>query len=78
MGMEVFKSISFEAPLIVAVAVWQYSYHVLAGWGSSRSHLDNRQLGRTVAQIGRLIESKWLIDENGFRIEHSFQMKQPV
>src|SRR5678816_850990 len=31
MGMDVFKSIPSEAPLIVAVAVWQYSYHVLAG-----------------------------------------------
>jgi hypothetical protein len=31
MGMEVFKAIPPEAPLIVAVAVWQYSYHVLAG-----------------------------------------------
>jgi len=31
MGMDVFKTIPPEAPLIVAVAVWQYSYHVLAG-----------------------------------------------
>jgi hypothetical protein len=31
MGMDAFKSIPPEAPLIVAVAVWQYSYHVLAG-----------------------------------------------
>ena len=31
MGMDVFKAIPSEAPLIVAVAVWQYSYHVLAG-----------------------------------------------
>jgi hypothetical protein len=31
MGMDVFKSIPPMAPLIVAVAVWQYSYHVLAG-----------------------------------------------
>jgi hypothetical protein len=31
MGMNVFKSIPSQAPLIVAVAVWQYSYHVLAG-----------------------------------------------
>src|SRR5687768_18555959 len=31
MGMDVFKSIPQRAPLIVAVAVWQYSYHVLAG-----------------------------------------------
>src|SRR5690349_12848706 len=31
MGMEVFKSVPTKAPLIVAVAVWQYSYHILAG-----------------------------------------------
>jgi len=31
MGMDVFKSIPLEAPLIVAVAVWQYGYHILAG-----------------------------------------------
>ncbi|MBL8079083.1 MAG: hypothetical protein JNM55_14050 [Anaerolineales bacterium] len=31
MGMDVFKSIPPQAPLIVVVAVWQYSYHVLAG-----------------------------------------------
>ena len=31
MGMDVFKSIPPQAPLIVAIAVWQYSYHVLAG-----------------------------------------------
>jgi hypothetical protein len=31
MGMDVFQSIPPDAPLIVAVAVWQYSYHVLAG-----------------------------------------------
>jgi hypothetical protein len=31
MGMDVFQGIPPEAPLIVAEAVWQYSYHVLAG-----------------------------------------------
>jgi hypothetical protein len=30
MGMDVFKNIPPNAPLIVAIAVWQYSYHVLA------------------------------------------------
>jgi hypothetical protein len=30
-GMEVFRGIPAEAPLIVAEAVWQYSHHVLAG-----------------------------------------------
>ena len=31
MGMDVFRNIPPRAPLIVATAVWQYSYHVLAG-----------------------------------------------
>ncbi len=31
MGMEVFKSIDENAPLIVAESLWQYSHHVLAG-----------------------------------------------
>ncbi|MGF1633160.1 MAG: fucose isomerase [Phycisphaerae bacterium] len=35
-GMEVFKSIPAEAPLIVAEAVWQYSHHVLHGLLSHR------------------------------------------
>ncbi len=30
-GMEVFRSIPTDAPLVVAEAVWQYSHHVLAG-----------------------------------------------
>jgi len=35
MGLEVFKGIPTDAPLIVAEAVWQYSHHVLGGL---RSH----------------------------------------
>jgi hypothetical protein len=31
MGMDVFRNIHPDAPLIVAEAVWQYSHHVLAG-----------------------------------------------
>lgn len=31
MGLEVFKNIPVDAPLVVAEAVWQYSHHVLAG-----------------------------------------------
>lgn len=31
MGMDVFKNIPKNAPLVVAEAVWQYSHHVLAG-----------------------------------------------
>ena len=36
MGLEVFKGIPVNAPLIVAEAVWQYSHHVLAGLRSHR------------------------------------------
>jgi len=36
MGLEVFKSIPVDAPLIVAEAVWQYSHHVLAGLRTHR------------------------------------------
>jgi hypothetical protein len=31
MGMEVFRKLDPEAPLIVAECVWQYSHHVLSG-----------------------------------------------
>ncbi len=36
MGLEVFKGIPTDAPLIVAEAVWQYSHHVLAGLRTHR------------------------------------------
>ena len=35
-GMDVFRSIDPDAPLIVAEAVWQYSHHVLAGLSTHR------------------------------------------
>jgi hypothetical protein len=36
MGMDIFKNIDPDSPLIVAEAVWQYSHHVLAGLRSHR------------------------------------------
>ncbi|RCS60061.1 fucose isomerase [Microbacterium sp. JB110] len=36
MGLEVFQNIPTDAPLIVAIANWQYSHHVLAGLRSHR------------------------------------------
>ncbi|MFF5986767.1 fucose isomerase [Prauserella flavalba] len=35
-GLEVFRTIPPEAPLVVAEAVWQYSHHVLAGLRTHR------------------------------------------
>ncbi len=35
-GIEAFKTLPHDAPLIVAEAVWQYSHHVLAGLRSHR------------------------------------------
>ena len=36
MGLEVFRKLDPESPLIVAEAVWQYSHHVLAGLTTHR------------------------------------------
>jgi hypothetical protein len=36
MGMEVFRKLDLNAPLIVAESVWQYSHHVLAGLTTHR------------------------------------------
>jgi len=36
LGMEVFRNIDPDAPLIVAESVWQYSHHVLAGLSTHR------------------------------------------
>ncbi len=36
-GMEVFRNLDPDAPLIVAEAVWQYSHHVLAGLTTHRA-----------------------------------------
>ncbi|MFI5910558.1 fucose isomerase [Dactylosporangium sp. NPDC051541] len=36
MGLEVFKTIPPDAPLVVAEAVWQYSHHILAGLRTHR------------------------------------------
>ncbi|MFC8733363.1 fucose isomerase [Luteimicrobium sp. NPDC057192] len=36
MGLEVFKAIPEDAPLVVVEAVWQYSHHVLAGLRTHR------------------------------------------
>jgi len=57
MGMEVFRKLDPDAPLIVAECVWQYSHHLLAGLlDSSRPYPDGGQLERHLARIGRNVE----------------------
>src|SRR2546427_7734100 len=36
MGLEIFRALDLDAPLIVAEAVWQYSQHILPGLFSHR------------------------------------------
>ncbi len=37
LGMDVFKNIPKDVPVVVAEAVWQYSHHVLAGLRDHRA-----------------------------------------
>ena len=76
MGLEVFKQIPVDAPLIVAEAVWQYSQHVLAGLRSHRgpiltvANFDGRwpglvgllNLNAGLTKMGREYASIWTVD----------------
>ena len=74
MGMDIFAHIHPEAPLVVAEAVWQYSYHVLPGLLSpSRPHSHRRKLVGPVARPGRHAESEWLLAQGGRAFQHSLE-----
>jgi hypothetical protein len=76
MGMDVFKTIPKDAPLIVAEAVWQYSHHVLAGlrdhqgpiltvanWSGQWPGLVGLlNLGGGLAKMGVKYSSLWSLD----------------
>ena len=72
MGLEVFKGIPVEAPLIVAEAVWQYSHHVLAGLRTHRgpiltvANFD----GQWPGLVG-LLGPQRRPDEDGPRVQHA-------
>src|SRR5690554_7649555 len=44
MGMEVFRNLEPEKPIIVAESVWQYSHHVLAGLTTHRGDRKSTRL----------------------------------
>jgi hypothetical protein len=76
MGMEVFKDIPPEAPLIVATANWQYSHHVLAGLRTHRGPILTvanfapewpglvglLNLNGGLTKMGRDYSSLWTVD----------------
>ena len=71
MGMDVFEHIHPDAPIVVAEAVWQYSYHVLAGLSDpSRPHSHGRQLVRPVARPGGHAESERLPAQGRRAFQH--------
>jgi hypothetical protein len=55
-GIEVFRSIPPDAPLIVAEAVWQYSHHVLAGLTTHRGPIltGNERAAALAAKLREL------------------------
>ena len=76
MGIEVFKDIPPEAPLIVATANWQYSHHVLAGLRTHRGPILTvanfapewpglvglLNLNGGLTKMGRDYSSLWTVD----------------
>ena len=76
MGMEVFRRIPPEAPLIVATANWQYSHHVLAGLRSHRGPILTvanfapewpglvglLNLNGGLTKMGRAYSTLWTVD----------------
>ena len=76
MGMDIFKSIPADAPLVVAEAVWQYSYHVLAGlrshkgpiltvanWsGSAPGLVGMLNLNASLTKMGVAYSTIWSVD----------------
>ncbi|UVY84000.1 fucose isomerase [Brachybacterium sp. NBEC-018] len=76
MGMEVFRAIPPDAPLIVATANWQYSHHVLAGLRTHRGPILTvanfapewpglvglLNLNGGLTKMGRAYSSLWTVD----------------
>ena len=76
MGLEVFATIPADAPLIVAIANWQYSHHVLAGLRDHRGPILTvanfvpdwpglvglLNLNGGLTKMGREYSSLWTVD----------------
>ncbi len=76
MGLEVFKNIPVDAPLIVAETIWQYSHHVLAGLRTHRGPILTAanfagdrpglvgmlNLNACLTKMGRRYSTVWSVD----------------
>ncbi len=76
MGLDVFRTIPPEAPLVVAEAVWQYSHHVLAGLRTHRGPILTAAnfvgdwpglvgllgLNAGLKKMGRAYSTVWTVD----------------
>jgi hypothetical protein len=76
MGMDVFRTIDPDAPLVVAEAVWQYTHHVLAGLRTHRGPILTAgnwsgqwpglvgllNLNASLTKAGRRYDSIWSAD----------------
>ena len=76
MGLEVFKHIPVDAPLIVAESIWQYSHHVLAGLRTHRGPILTAanfagdrpglvgmlNLNACLTKMGKRYSSVWSVD----------------
>lgn len=76
MGMRVFSGIPFDAPIIVAESIWQYSHHVLPGLRSHRGPILTvanfsgewpglvglLNLNASLAKMGKPYSTTWSVD----------------
>ena len=75
-GMEVFREIPPDAPLIVAEAVWQYSHHLLHGLHHApRPDPHRRQLERRMAGPGRHAQPQRLAHQGRREIHHALERR---
>ena len=74
MGIDVFRCLDPDAPVIVAESVWQYSHHVLAGlWTHRGPDSDCGQLERHLARAGRHAQPERVAHQGRHPLQHTLE-----